>query len=357
MKTKKIESGLSLRWLRRPAYAAMVLIGLAVTVMAQEPRTPTELKPFPSEPAPAVPPLPAQCPSQEIVAGVKDDFVSGNVEATAPSVTLQALVGGPFADFDGTNPDVHFAHTFRLPPCKCLVGAKLEFRAKALGSIPSNDSLTLGFSTLNGFQRWGAYLGNPNSTTAPSLSTPAWGMSPLVRDFSLDLAALPTAPPNSSGPTISLLSAMQTNRYLDFYVQDDTSIDYIKLTVTMCDCCQQQGKAEICITKFFDKNRNGVKDASDTPLQGWTFQASDQAGGNVVMSGATNAEGRICFGVQAPATYTISENAQTGWTQTFPVNPANPVVTVTPGGPVVNLLFGNWRKTVPVLPDDSKNPQ
>lgn len=328
------------RRLRRLASFALVAMVLAVPGISQ----------VPSEPVAApTAPAPPQCPSQEIKpGGVNDTFSTANgIEAAAPSATLQSQVGGPFADFDGTTRDVHFAHTFRLPPCKCLVGARLEFVAKALGSCPSptasssnNDFLTLGFSTIPGFPRWGAYLGSGNPNTSPALSTPCWGLAPLQRTFTLDLAALPTG----SGQTISLLSAMQTYGYLDFYVQDDTAIDYIKLTATMCDCCRQdekKGKAEICITKFHDKNRNGVKEGTEPLLAGWTFKATDQAGGSVVVSSPTSTAGRTCFSVPAPGVYTISEVAQPFWTQTTPANPA--VVTVSLGGPAVNLLFGNWR--------------
>jgi hypothetical protein len=230
---------------RRPVVFAMIWIGLAVSVMAQTPGTPpAEARiPKPSEPPANGPLSPAQCPSQNFLAGTSDDFSPQSLEPAAPSVALQTAVGGPFADFDSTKQDVHFVHTFRFPPCKCIVGAKIEFRAKALGSSGSsssgNDSITLGFSTLAGFPHWSAHLGTGNPSSAPALSTPAWGSPPLVRTFSLDLAALPTATP---GTTISLLSAMQTNKYLDFYVQDDTSIDYIKLTLIMCDCCHQPEK-------------------------------------------------------------------------------------------------------------------
>jgi hypothetical protein len=200
----------------------------------------------------------------------------------------------------------------------------------------------------------GFTAGNSADITAPSAALKAT-IGPPYTDFDgtqadkhlihTDLAALP---PNS----MSLLSAMQTNGYLDFYVQDDTSIDYAKLTLTMCDCCQPQGRAEICITKFHDRDRDGVKDANEPFLQGWAFQANDQAGGNLVTSGPTNDHGRTCFSVLAPGTYAVSEVRKPGWVQTTPVNPSNPLVTVTPGGPAVNLLFGNWR---PVVPDDRQD--
>lgn len=295
-----------------------------------------------------------QCPSLVILAGVDDNFSQANgAEPSAPSSTLQATVGAPLTGFDGTLINRRLLHTFRLPPCKCLVGAKLEFRAKALGNCgsasSSNDSISLGFSTL-GFPSWSARLGGPNSP--PALSTPCWGGPPLVRNFSLDLAAL--------GNGVSLLPGMQTNKYLDVYVQDDTSIDYLKLTATMCDCCQPAGRAEICISKFQDTNGDGVKGPAEPGLPGWQFQANDQAGGNLVLSPPTTAGGGICFGVLAPATYTISEVPKAGWSQTTPKIPPNPVVTVVPGGPAVNLVFGN-RKLVPsepsVQPDPLGRPQ
>jgi len=277
-------------------------------------------------------PLPAQCPSQDILAGVVDNFSTANgVETPAPSATLQATISGPYTGFDGIQQDRHFIHTFRLPPCKCLVGAKLEFRLKSLGPLAINDSITLGFSSISGFPRWSATIFGP----------PLNGASGAIH--TLDLAALPL--PNNG--TTSLLSSMQMNKYLDVYIQDDMSVDYLKLTATMCDCCQPTGRSEICVTKFNDLNRNGVKDSNEPFLQGWTFVATDVAGGNVVTSQPTNATGRTCLGVLAPATYTISEVTQGGWVQTTPTNPTNPTVTVTPGGPLVNLTFGNWLKKVP----------
>jgi hypothetical protein len=323
----------ALRRLRRVASCAAIGMCVAVAVWAQRPQTVPDPEQTVEEAKPILgtAPLPAQCPSRVILAGDQDGFTAGNsADITAPSAALKATIGPPYTDFDGTQADKHLIHTFRLPPCKCLVGAKLEFRGKSLAAPPSNDTITLGFSTIPGFPRWYQSLAS---------------LTPPGPVYSLDLAALP---PNS----MSLLSAMQTNGYLDFYVQDDTSIDYAKLTLTMCDCCQPQGRAEICITKFHDRDRDGVKDANEPFLQGWAFQANDQAGGNLVTSGPTNDHGRTCFSVLAPGTYAVSEVRKPGWVQTTPVNPSNPLVTVTPGGPAVNLLFGNWR---PVVPDDRQD--
>lgn len=360
MKTKSFSENKSLHRFARLslwAIAAVFLGAGAATAQTQrsipEPIDGAEVAP------PSISSAIPQCPSQEILAGVDDMFSTANgPELTAPSATLQNRSGPPYAQFDDTGINKRFIHTFRLPPCKCLVGAKLEFRAKALGSCSlhssGNDTVALGFSTVPGASFWSAYFGKGNPADRPTLD-PAncWG-APLMKVFTLDLAALPIVPPPSGGGTLSLLSAMQTNGYLDFAVQDDTSIDYIKLRTTMCDCCKPTGRAEICISKFYDKNRNGMKDPNDTGLAGWTFQANDPGGGNLVVSPPTNAAGRICFAVLAPATYVISEVQKPGWIQTAPT-PANPVVTVTPGG-VLDLAFGNWRQGVPGDEPDTSNP-
>jgi hypothetical protein len=219
---------------RRLAFLATACLGLAAFGMAQEPGAPvlkTRLEPSQAleagdglKAAPAAT-LPAQCPIHVITAGVPDNFAPGNPEVASPSPSLQhVLTGVTFATFDSTVPNQGFATTLQLPRCGCIVGAKLEFRAKALNDNPTNDVLTLGFSGLTNFPRW--------NSSFTALAGHPWTSGTAPTTFTLDLAALPTV----SGSTISLLSALQTNRYLDVYVEDDTSIDYIKLTYTMCNC-------------------------------------------------------------------------------------------------------------------------
>ncbi|HRT59267.1 MAG TPA: HYR domain-containing protein, partial [Candidatus Paceibacterota bacterium] len=56
----------------------------------------------------------------------------------------------------------------------------------------------------------------------------------------------------------------------------------------------------------------------------------------------TGPNGRVCFAVAAPGTYTITEILQPGWT---PTTPTNQTITVA-AGQMVNLVFGN-RDCVP----------
>jgi hypothetical protein len=177
-------------------------------------------------------PSPPQCPSRMIVAGVIDGLSpAAGVEAASPSPALtSALAGVTFADFESLVPNRGVAHTFQLPRCGAIVEATLVLRAKPLPANPSSDGLTLGFSTLPGFPRWAAWFGGGNAPAAPSLQRAVWGSTAVAKTFTLDLAALPAV----GSTTISLLSAIQTQRYLDFYAGDDTSIDYVKLIYKLC---------------------------------------------------------------------------------------------------------------------------
>lgn len=96
-----------------------------------------------------------------------------------------------------------------------------------------------------------------------------------------------------------------------------------------------EGKAEICVLKFEDKNGNGVQNIGELGLPGWTFTVAP--GGPTITTGSN---GTFCFGVPAPATYTVTEQVPSGWT---PTTPTTQTVTVSPGQ-LVNLSFGNKKK-------------
>jgi uncharacterized repeat protein (TIGR01451 family) len=184
------------------------------------------------------------CPGyviHNLLAGVDDNFSTANgPEPASPSPGLLAFIGTkPRADFDAAEIDKHFGHTFTIPQGKCIKAAKLEFRAKPLSSSSSfasgNDAIHLGFVNNAGAfvgAQFSAYFGTGNPPPLPSLLGNAWGndISTVAAGivFTLDLAALPGG--------INLIPDLNANRYLDIYVQDDTSIDYLRLVVELCDC-------------------------------------------------------------------------------------------------------------------------
>jgi len=185
-------------------------------------------------------PAPTVCRDVLVDAGVDDNFSTANgPEPASPSQGLQTLIGLnpalPRADFDVTSINQQFGNTFVLPQGDCVTGAMLEFRAQPLAPAPSgsdNDAINLGFVSSSGQfvgTHWSAYFGSGN-TGLPMLLTQQWvpGNFAAGNVFSLDLGNLP-------GGT-NLLSDLDAKRSLDMYIQDDTSVDYVRLVVSLCSC-------------------------------------------------------------------------------------------------------------------------
>lgn len=133
--------------------------------------------------------------------------------------------GAQQAYFDETAIDKRFDHRIGLPAGNCIREATLEIRVKPLPSTLSiNDTLTL----KAGPGYWSAYFGT--FTSPAGLLPNEWrtGNYGSGQTFALDLANLP-----GGG---NLLPALNSTRYLDIGIQDDTSVDYLKLTVRFCEC-------------------------------------------------------------------------------------------------------------------------
>ena len=95
------------------------------------------------------------------------------------------------------------------------------------------------------------------------------------------------------------------------------------------------GEGKLCIRKFYDVNRNGVQDGTETGVSGFVFQVS---GGGVTTTITTGQGGVTCVVLPA-GTYTVVETPQNGWTPTTPTTQTVTVTTAT----TTNVSFGNWR--------------
>jgi hypothetical protein len=100
-------------------------------------------------------------------------------------------------------------------------------------------------------------------------------------------------------------------------------------------------KATISGLKFNDLNGNGMQDAGEPGLPGWTIKITD-ASGNTHTT-VTDAAGNYSFTVAAPGTYTVAEVSQIGWVQTAPSS-GTYLVPVPIGQVYPHKDFGNKKQ-------------
>jgi uncharacterized protein (DUF2141 family) len=102
---------------------------------------------------------------------------------------------------------------------------------------------------------------------------------------------------------------------------------------------------QVCVRKFRDLNSDGQQTgAGEPPLAGWSFTVAGPSGPLTI---TTAANGKACTPANlTPGTYTVTETAQAGWTNSAPGDGTSQrTANVTPYGPV-QLDFGN----APVAP-------
>ncbi len=106
----------------------------------------------------------------------------------------------------------------------------------------------------------------------------------------------------------------------------------------------------IHIVKYEDGDHDGVRDASEAGLAGWSFTITG-SDGTVVATIATDARGLAASPELGPDTYTITEQAQAGWFSTDPGGTA-PTKTVVLGSDLIAVSFGNARVQLPSTSTD-----
>ena len=202
-----------------------------------------------------------------------------------------------------------------VPGSCTMIAATLDLELDWQGS---NDWIHLVDPTL-GNTVWSRQL----STLFPSLG---------VNSLSLDLSALPTV----GGGSVNILPQLQDGK-IDLYIQDDTGVMSLDFCYTLCCECLP---GTICITKYDDLNRNGVRDLGEAGLAGWEFRVH---GDTVSYVGQTGSSGRLCLQNLPAGIYTVEEVQQPGWTQTAPATVLQTVeICGKPGEENVTFVaFGN----------------
>ncbi|MBL9002409.1 MAG: hypothetical protein JNK25_14865 [Phycisphaerae bacterium] len=171
---------------------------------------------------------PTACPTAQQVqvcidAGRADGFALPFDPVTPRPDFERFFCAGTCKAFDDASANFRFLHTFRGLPCG-IVSASLEIRLRAECDISSNDTIHLQFNLGPNMFSWGRAIrdlpGAGGSWECPAAAT-----------ITLNLAALPTA-----AGTLNLIPQLNSDHYLDLYVQDDTTVDYARLTLRICPC-------------------------------------------------------------------------------------------------------------------------
>ena len=206
------------------------------------------------------------------------------------------------------------------PGCLGFVGGMNCLSGAGFGGIPVNDGMTITYQAVANPQTCPATLTNQGMVTWTSLPGP----NGTVINPTESSTGVPSGANNGErdGVTLPLL----LNDY--------------KVAGSAAVYCQS-GSREICVTKFNDLNGNGVRDAGEPGLPGWTFTV---APGPPTSFTTLSPGGGLCFLVPA-GTHTFTETLQTGWSPTTPLAAPSTtqIVPVLPG-PVLNLSFGNKKK-------------
>lgn len=175
--------------------------------------------------------------------GIPDNFAPNN-EGASPSTGMQIRfnsVGPPFRLYDQGGDDRHFIETFDNLPL-CIEDGFLFSAIKPTGNVDignhqrgTTDIIELIFTHPFGFPlgpHWRSYIGNPSADA--TILSQNWGLDnyPVGVGLALPLGNLPLGTNNTNGSTANLLPAMEQLGHLDIRIQDDTAIDFLRLTLT-----------------------------------------------------------------------------------------------------------------------------
>lgn len=195
----------------------------------------------------ATPPVFASgCTTNVYRGDTNDNFTTPSSASPRPALLtrLQSVGVTSTRGFDECAVNKWFAHSFTNLP-KCITSAILEIRLKPCGDICGNDAMHLWFTgSANSNAVFSQYFGSGNPRAG--LATNDWcSYAASPQTFILDLANLPA----SGGGAANILALLEANGFLDITLQDDTGVDYVKLTVV--SCCGNATKTVECGTKWF----------------------------------------------------------------------------------------------------------
>lgn len=142
--------------------------------------------------------------------GAMDAFAAP-VDATTPSAALLAFLGPTRSQYDTPGCNRHFGDSFQLATClRCkFCGAKVEIHLKPCNGNASNDNYTIGVA--------------PFGTAGTIASGRIWPSgTPAETTLTIDLPA---------SNLNQLFCKGKKQPTLDVYIEDDTIVDWVRLTI------------------------------------------------------------------------------------------------------------------------------
>jgi len=172
-------------------------------------------------------PCPCPQPTQINYEAGRDDALAAPVDPVTPRTALKNWATNtfakPLASFDDTGANKVFVHTFtNLPRCVCA--ATLTIKVRSNNGLSSNDTIALQY---NGNGVGGTVGWSHNVDGLPGIPA-GWGSG--NGTMVLNLCTLP----NANGTTTNLVDSINATGNLDVFFQDDTTVDWMKLTVSVC---------------------------------------------------------------------------------------------------------------------------
>jgi hypothetical protein len=247
--------------------------------------------------------------------GVKDNLATSNgLELAHPSPAFTQWILNSYhvptlRNYDDSGFDRYFGETFNLArPGAHIVSATLEIGVR---NDDATDALGIGFVDAQGG------FTNPQEYFYARLNSPQLGIQVgQYQAVTLDLGNLPP-----TGHPTSLISLLNSKGWLDVYVQDDSPVDYIALTV----------KYE-CNNLLTCQSVSGV-------------YSSQQV--SVTVNATINVSGTYALGTTVQANPNIAQPQSA----TFgPLFPPGSLVGINLANPAAGTWEGGRSKTSPALP-------
>ncbi|MFZ0431051.1 MAG: SdrD B-like domain-containing protein, partial [Acidobacteriota bacterium] len=111
--------------------------------------------------------------------------------------------------------------------------------------------------------------------------------------------------------------------------------------VLVADFGNAQGTG-ICGAKYEDLNGNGIRDAGEPGIGGWTIDLTKPDGSTE--QEVTDAGGGFCFSDLEPGNYTVGEASRQGWIRTQPGGSGRYTIGLESGQSRQDVWFGNFRE-------------